>query len=107
MSIQEAAYDEQRGQYPAMHHVYPVSQTISGTAGARIAYGSNVNVTTVGWVALVSTANQEYQLVGVAPTPVTEEYVPEMVSLLLRLDKAPPEAKFNNVVDMMDWLDRD
>jgi hypothetical protein len=40
-------------------------------------------------------------------TSGAEEYEPEMVDRLLRLEVQAPEAKFNNVVDMMDWLDRD
>lgn len=34
------------------------------------------------------------------------EYNPDMVALLHRLDAEAPEAKFKNINDMMDWLDR-
>ena len=36
-----------------------------------------------------------------------DKYEPEMVRRLLQLDAAEPEAKFNNVIDMMDWLNSD
>jgi hypothetical protein len=35
------------------------------------------------------------------------DYNLEMVALLLRLDTEVPAEKFSNVVDMMDWLDRE
>jgi phosphoglycolate phosphatase-like HAD superfamily hydrolase len=34
-------------------------------------------------------------------------YRPEFVDAILAADKAKPEAKFDNVVDMLDWLSRE
>lgn len=36
-----------------------------------------------------------------------EEYNPDLVADILRADAEPPEAQFNNVVDMLNWLNRD
>ena len=36
-----------------------------------------------------------------------EEYNPEMVAALLRADAEKPEATFSNIIDMMEWLERD
>jgi hypothetical protein len=38
--------------------------------------------------------------------PITE-YDPVFVARVKAADAAPPAAKFNNIVDMLDWLDRD
>ena len=38
---------------------------------------------------------------------VSEEYNPELVASLLRARSEEPEATFTNVIDMMEWLDRD
>ena len=35
------------------------------------------------------------------------DYDPFFVARVRAADAAPPAAKFNNVVDMLDWLDRD
>lgn len=35
------------------------------------------------------------------------DYDPGFVASILQADAAPPEASFNNVVDMLDWLNRD
>lgn len=35
------------------------------------------------------------------------EYDPDFVAIILAADAAEPEASFDNVVDMLDWLDRD
>jgi hypothetical protein len=44
-------------------------------------------------------------LVGLGE-PVSD-YDPEFVARVRGADAATPAAKFNNVVDMLDWLDRD
>jgi hypothetical protein len=36
---------------------------------------------------------------------MTAEYDPDFVASILRADAAPPEASFNNVVDMLEFLD--
>lgn len=45
---------------------------------------------------------------GVLPTAATEEqYDPHFVTHVLHVAARQPEAKFNNVVDMLEWLNRD
>lgn len=42
--------------------------------------------------------------------PITsgaEDYDPDFVASIHRADRATPEARFNNVVDMLNWLNRD
>ncbi len=34
----------------------------------------------------------------------SSDYDPDFVKSILDADRAPPEARFNNVVDMLDWL---
>jgi hypothetical protein len=36
-----------------------------------------------------------------------EQYDPELVSAIKQADAAKPEATFTNVIDMMEWLERD
>jgi predicted kinase len=36
-----------------------------------------------------------------------DEYDAAFVASIQQADAAPPEASFNNVVDMLDWLNRD
>jgi len=38
---------------------------------------------------------------------VADGYNAELVASILQADAAPSEASFNNVVDMLDWLNRD
>lgn len=35
------------------------------------------------------------------------EYNPELVKRVLEADAKPPVAKFTNVIDMLEWLERD
>lgn len=39
--------------------------------------------------------------------PSHEKYDAAFVKRVLDADAKPPEAKFANLIDMMDWLDRD
>jgi hypothetical protein len=43
----------------------------------------------------------------VPTSDVWEEYDPEMVAALLKADAEQPEATFADVIDMMEWLNRD
>ena len=43
----------------------------------------------------------------VATTERASNFNPAIVTKLLQADAAPPEATFTNVIDMMEWLDRD
>jgi hypothetical protein len=90
-------------------HVYP---TVSGTEGSNIQteFTLRVGVPTGGvgefffgkygavytGAAFIASGCEGYG-----------KYEPEMVTRLLRLDIEAPEAKFNNIIDMMDWLNSD
>jgi len=43
----------------------------------------------------------------IATSDTVDEYNPEMVAAILRADAEKPEASFANVIDMMEWLERD
>lgn len=43
----------------------------------------------------------------IATSDKLDEYNPEMVAALLKADAEKPEASFANVIDMMEWLERD
>jgi hypothetical protein len=43
----------------------------------------------------------------ITTSDLSDEYNPEMVAALLKADAEPPVATFTNVVDMMEWLERD
>jgi hypothetical protein len=107
MSLQEGHYDE-RNERRGRRTVYirQITKTVSGSAGTLIGSTSNSERTVVSDLANATTT-QGYQLVCDSTATKTEEYAPEMVELLLRLDTEKPEAKFNNVVDMLDWLNRE
>jgi hypothetical protein len=92
--------------------VYPMTFTVSGTEGSRIVNSSSATFIILSDIVapgMGTTIAQEYQIAYTSCTSWASdnEYEPEMVARLLRLDTEAPEAKFNNVVDMMDWLDRD
>jgi hypothetical protein len=110
MSILEGIVDEGRGQHSSgRRYICHTARTVSGNAGARIINGSNAEYTIVGnLIGFGATVVPEYEVVCMGTfVASSDNYQPEMVERLLRLDAEAPEAKFNNVIDMMDWLDRD
>lgn len=46
-------------------------------------------------------------IVKVALWPTTPEYDQQFANTILAADAAAPEGSFDNVIDLMDWLDRD
>jgi hypothetical protein len=113
MSVLDILHEESR-RFPirkqiVARHVYP---TVSGTEGSRIGAGFTL------WVGMPTggvgeTALVKYDAVYTGMAFVVScyedygKFEPEMVARLLRLDAETPEAKFNNVIDMMDWLNSD
>jgi hypothetical protein len=103
----EAFVDDESAECRRKAH--QTAYTASSNAGAFIANGSNVAITALG-PDMGSTAFHEHYVVcygASAQVATTERYEPAMVAQLLKLDAQAPEAKFNNVVDMMEWLDSD
>src|SRR5450759_5055702 len=78
-----------------------------GSAGSLIMNGTS-NTTNAGtaWLDWSTTATPRPTLgVAISGWPEPEgQYNSAMVSALLQADAEEPEAKFNNVVDMLDWL---
>ena len=104
MTFQEVREEKRVSNRP--QYVYQTASTASGT-GPSIASGSNAGLVVLcGTLSIAITGLHEYQIVypEVPSFEVREEYDPEMVARLLYLDAQPPEAKFNNVIDMMNWL---
>jgi hypothetical protein len=84
-----------------------VERTISGDEGSLISYGSNADFISVVGATTTSTAGGAYWIVETAVILSTQEYDHGLVTIILDADSKPPEAKFTNVIDMMNWLDRD
>ena len=101
--------------YPTWHKYIAAGTTISGQEGATIAYASNGTVTVASGATISSTAMVTAKAYGhlvnavvvLSAQPTEEKYNPEFVRKILEADARPPAAKFTNVVDMMEWLDRD
>ncbi len=108
MGLQKLA-DDRRGRRRL--HAYSGDYTISGAAGSRIVNGSNAgNVSGISrWYGGGSTSvDFEIRVHSYSgPVSVTEEYDPAFVAEILAADAAPAEEGFDNVVDLLDWLNRD
>ena len=80
-----------------------------------IGYGSNAEVTAVTSISgsMATTAATTIAFVDTVlmwstqASVAHEKYDAAFVKRVLDADAKPPEAKFANVIDMMDWLDRD
>lgn len=104
------AIDERPSHAPLVRSLYQVTEIIpaaSGTTGAvrvsGVTVGAGVGVIGLEWV---SNATVGVSLGGVYYVGASE-YDPAFVERVLRADAAPSEASFDNVVDLMDWLERD
>jgi hypothetical protein len=115
MSLQEVL-DERRNWGPAgratgAQHVFRTGVTVSGAGGSRIANSSSSAATTsstdMSASGMSTTMSTEYAVVYTEAASSARDYDPAFVASVLRADAAPPEAAFNNVVDMLDWLNRD
>jgi hypothetical protein len=84
--------------------------TFSGREGSVIGYASNAPMITSGTTIVSSAAMVYGHIVGavvvLSSQPTEQQYDPEFVRKIREAD-AKPVAKFTNVVDMMEWLDRD
>lgn len=82
----------------------PVTKTVSGFAGSRFLTAFNALSFSDGDV-VASNAMTGISVVCVSSN--SAHYDSSFISSVLAADKAAPEARFDNVVDMLDWLDRD
>jgi hypothetical protein len=105
MSLQ--AVERERTSRDPRWHVAPITKTVSGFEGARIvtALSGGVSAVVKG-SAWSSNATIGTSFVGVYYAGASD-YDPEFVASILQADAAAPEASFNNVVDMLEWLNRD
>lgn len=86
--------------------VFPVTETVAGFEGARIVTTMSGSTGTlqgsVGWA-----SNATSHIVVGGLFFAGSDYNPDFVATIFQADAAAPEASFNNVVDMLDWLDRE
>lgn len=95
----------------------PTGGAISGNQILRVinAKTSDMDVTwakpVVGYTGKIVTVTPTLNSIGAATYCITivtgEKYNYDFVSSILQADRKEPEAKFSNVVDMFEWLERD
>jgi hypothetical protein len=86
--------------------LFPVRTTIPGFAGTQLLTaftGGSVDAP-IGRTLVANTAGGVSRVTIVAPI---DEYNPAFVESILAADAAEPEASFDNVIDLLEWLDRD
>jgi hypothetical protein len=86
----------------------------SSSEWARIAVVANVDVTYTTDIALSTlkhtytfSSNASGLLIRAVSSASAVDYDPRFVTEMLAADAAEPEATFNNVVDMLGWLNRE
>jgi hypothetical protein len=107
------------------HALFPTSTAVTSSEWShRVTVSNVINVVAFDWETGVSSNEIEITWRGVfsdlftaaIPTvciPVSakvvedETFDPAIVKEIKAADAAAPEAQFNNVVDMLDWLNRD
>jgi hypothetical protein len=104
------AVQQTKHRVASVRSVYRTFEAIPGFSGTvtftDVADSGSLHVIGIDWF---STATIGASLGGVYPAVYVdaEEYDPSFVRSLRRADVAPPEAQFDNVVDMLNWLNRD
>jgi hypothetical protein len=106
----EALAETLERQPPNLRPVYAIIDTVSGFFGPRIVTAlsdSTIMQLDVpeGW--LPNNATRGLSFGCVCANSDLNGYSAEFVASILQADAAKPEAKFDNVVDMLDWLNRD
>jgi hypothetical protein len=97
---------EREPQAPSVSRVVPITKTVSGSEGARIVTTLSAGFGLAATHYIASNATVDVWLSGVYYAGAGD-YDPEFVASILQADTAAPEATFNNVVDMLDWLNRE
>jgi hypothetical protein len=108
----QSAEREKRSPATAVQKYFPITRTVPGFEGTRllIAFsGDTYSVPLYMAGATVSVSANAASGVSVGGTFYSgiDDYDPDFVASLLAADAVEPEASFNNVVDLLDWLDRD
>jgi hypothetical protein len=91
--------------------MHPITETVSGSGGAVIVQSVSASTNMFFVIGYDLSSNAAVNLAsGVSlfsgHAEDGDEYNPDLVERLRRLDAAPPEAEFTNIIDMMDWLER-
>jgi hypothetical protein len=87
-----------------------INANTSGTIGSSIFYHDNIVISgTIGALTPVFITGVAYDTcwMTISTASVSEEYKPELVKRVLDADAKPPVARFSNVIDMLEWLDRE
>lgn len=109
MSLQEAIIDRRRRRTLAFSgytiSASDLSVVVNGISAEHILCGDGQwlggGSTSVGQGVTISYYS------GSPEVMADDEYDPAFVAKILDVAAKPPEAKFNNVVDMLEWLNRD
>lgn len=86
--------------------VFPVIETVAGFGYAQNLTALTDSSLVSGLSGMYSNATTSVSLGGTYFAGA-HEYDPDFVDSILKADAAPPEARFNNVVDMLGWLNRE
>jgi hypothetical protein len=87
-----------------------INANTSGAIGSCLYYHDDIVVNgAIGATAPVMITNISYDVcwVTISTASIAEEYGAELVKRVLEADARPPAASFSNVIDMLDWLDRE
>jgi hypothetical protein len=102
------AVERQRApEVPSVWRVVPVTKTISGFEGARIVTALSGGLSGLMEGSAWSSNGMIGASLGAVYYAGASDYDPDFVTSILQADAAAPEASFDNVVDMLDWLNRD
>jgi hypothetical protein len=90
------------------HDIVPVVKANTSNSYAIVPFGrfGQIYTGTIGSLPMSNGFITPYSLT-IATSDKLDEYNPEMVAALLKADAEKPEASFANVIDMMEWLERD
>jgi hypothetical protein len=106
MSLQFVEREKLRAVFELSH---PQATTTPGFNGATLvltAVSGSVAIPQNAGVYAVLTNTSGHETLGGTFYAGADEYNEEFVKSILAADAAEPEARFNNVVDMLEWLDR-
>jgi hypothetical protein len=87
-----------------VRHAFPLIEAVAGFGNAQNLMAlSGTNSRLVAGSSFYSNATIGISLGGTYVVGASD-YDPDFVQSILQADAAAPEARFNNVVDMLDWL---
>jgi hypothetical protein len=92
--------------------MYPMIETVPGWVGSVVTVTTSANsgslhVIGLDWLSTTTTGASLGGIYRATYADAPEQYDPDFVASILQADAKPPEARFDNVVDMLNWLNRD